>query len=110
MSNARKHIRRMINFPAKIDLGASAPLRDCMLVDVSSGGARLSAEQIARLPADFTVVLSYRGVPRRRCHVIWRSTEEVGVRFEDNEARKGRKIREDRRDTVIADIATATAE
>ena len=105
MSNARKHIRRTINFPARIEVGAPAPLHDCMLIDVSATGARLTAAHVAKLPADFTVVLSYRGVPRRRCHVVWRSSEEVGVRFEDDAAQKKTRVRE-RRDAVIADTAT----
>lgn len=105
MPDARKHIRRMVNFPAKIDTGSPA-LHDCMLMDVSSTGARLAAEQIAGLPADFTVVLSYRGVPRRRCHVVWRSTAEVGVRFEDDKTLKKSKVRENR-NAAIEDTATA---
>jgi hypothetical protein len=114
MSNLRKHTRRMVHFPAKIDVGAAAPMRDCMLMDVSSTGARLTAEQPAQLPADFTVVLSYRGVPRRRCHVVWRSCEEIGVRFEDETAIKKRKVREAPAVTadgaVTADKSAETAE
>lgn len=81
MSNARKLLRRIVNLPVRVDVGGQAPLRDCVLVDVSADGARLALQGTSTVPADFTMVLSYRGVPRRQCHVVWRSADEIGVTF-----------------------------
>ena len=59
------------------------PLGACHLCDVSATGARLSMAPrlLANLPDDFILVLAKRGKVHRRCRIVWRSDEEVGVRF-----------------------------
>ena len=55
----------------------------CHLCDVSATGARLSlaARVQANLPEEFILVLAKRAQVHRRCRVVWRSPDEVGVRF-----------------------------
>jgi hypothetical protein len=49
---------------------------------VTPGYAKLAIEEPAELPQDFTLALSTRGNPTRRCHVVWTTDGEIGVRFE----------------------------
>jgi hypothetical protein len=59
------------------------PIGACHLCDVSASGARLSMAPrlLAKLPDDFILVLAKRAKVRRWCRIVWRSEEEVGVRF-----------------------------
>ena len=59
------------------------PIGACHLCDVSATGARLSMPPrlLAKLPEDFILVLAKRGKVHRRCRIVWRSEDEVGVRF-----------------------------
>jgi hypothetical protein len=53
----------------------------CTMVDVSSSGARLIVKAPAEVPDEFDLLLSRNGSVRRRCKVMRRSDEEVGVQF-----------------------------
>lgn len=77
----RKHVRRTVTYPGQIDLGDGAPTRECKLQDASEEGALISIEAPQDLPDEFTLVLGYDGTARRRCRVVWRSEEQVGVAF-----------------------------
>jgi hypothetical protein len=79
MSNRRKFARRTLNYPAKIIANDGSWGRNCRLVDVSDGGARLVTEQPIELPEDFTLALS--GKIARRCHLKWIDDCEIGVTF-----------------------------
>jgi hypothetical protein len=56
-------------------------LGPCLVVEVSSAGARLVVQASAKLPDQFTIVLSRGGQLRRSCTVMWRSESAVGVKF-----------------------------
>jgi hypothetical protein len=77
----RKYDRRVIRYPAQIDTGAGSLLCECTLYDVSEEGAQIRIGQSQDLPNEFTLVLSHDGAARRRCTVMWRSGERLGVRF-----------------------------
>jgi hypothetical protein len=77
----RKHGRRVIRYPAQIDAGTGAPLRECTLFDVSEDGAQIRIGQSQDLPDEFTLVQSHDGSARRRCTVMWRAGERIGVSF-----------------------------
>lgn len=81
--NDRLEEVRAINFPVTIVEHEVPSARVCMMADVSLHGAMLVVEEAASLPDDFMLLLSYRGVPKRQCQVIWRTRECVGVRFTD---------------------------
>jgi PilZ domain len=50
-----------------------------MLNNVSEGGACVSVSTTRALPAEFTLVLPPNEL--RRCRLVWRSGERVGVEF-----------------------------
>ena len=51
---------------------------ECMIVDLSEGGARLHTP-VETPPAFNLMVLTDSGAIQRRCKVIWRLGDEVGV-------------------------------
>ncbi len=76
--NRRKSGRRPLNYPAKIVASDGSWDRDCRMVDVSAGGARLVVAEPLDLPADFTLAL---GPIARKCQLRWNEDCEVGVLF-----------------------------
>lgn len=57
--------------------------RDCLMMDVAFGGAKLVIEPSTdRLVSkDFFLVLSTTGAAYRRCELVWSNGEQLGVRF-----------------------------
>jgi hypothetical protein len=64
-----------------IDLGDGSPRRECTLCDASQDGAQLMVDDAASLPAEFMLVLSSGGKPRRHCRTMWKTKDQVGVKF-----------------------------
>jgi hypothetical protein len=75
-------MRRPIQIPAKMATNSGAPLRDCIVLDISEDGARLGIEAAQAPPDEFTIVFAPGGCPYRRCRVLWRSETQLGVRFD----------------------------
>jgi hypothetical protein len=49
---------------------------------MSETGAALEVERPTGVPDDFTLLIKPE-IIKRDCHVVWRSTERIGVRFKD---------------------------
>jgi len=83
----RKHPRQVINRIAKFQADAFSLPRDCMITDMSQGGARLFADGV-EVPDQFDLLISgdHKGV-RRGCQVMWRLGGEIGVSFVGPERR-----------------------
>jgi hypothetical protein len=83
-SNRRKFVRRSIAYPARLVAIDESWGRDCHVVDVSDGGAKLRIEKPGALPLDFILALSMGGRSKatRRCHIVWSDGNEIGVKFE----------------------------
>jgi hypothetical protein len=80
-SNRRKFVRRPLSYPAKIVATDGSWGRNCRVIDVSDGGAKLALEKPAQLPQEFFLALSVRGKAARKCHVMWTDENEIGVQF-----------------------------
>ena len=80
-SNRRKFVRRPLSYPAKIVATDGSWGRNCRVIDVSDGGAKLALEQPVELPQEFILALSVRGKAARKCHVMWTDENEIGVQF-----------------------------
>jgi PilZ domain-containing protein len=74
-SERRKSRRLPMTFPSHIDLGAEK--RACVVSDVSETGARIALDRAVELPEEFTLYLSSE-VPRR-CRIVWRNDDTVGI-------------------------------
>jgi hypothetical protein len=55
---------------------------ECALSDVSDRGARINVHDAEIIPDSFLLLLAENGAARRRCHVIWRKPQQIGVKFE----------------------------
>jgi hypothetical protein len=79
LKERRQHERHCINRVAKIQ-SAGSLARDCLVPDISEGGARLYAEGIV-VPDQFVQLLTGSRTVRRECRVVWRLGNEIGVEF-----------------------------
>ena len=77
----RRRVRRIHVFKsAKVTFNGS--LRDCIVRDLSSLGARLAFVSTAYIPDDFSLTFdSARTL--RACRVTWRTATEIGVEFQE---------------------------
>jgi hypothetical protein len=89
----RKNPRRLVSYPAFIDLGDDKPAVKCALCDASQEGAQLAVADPAALPDEFILALSSDGAARRRCRVTWRAEDSVGVQFLKDVKKSARAIR-----------------
>ncbi len=78
--NRRRSERRECKRVAKIQFGTGSLPRDCMITDVSDGGAKIIAEYLD-IPTEFTIIFS-TGHPRQ-CRLAWRIGCELGAEFVD---------------------------
>jgi hypothetical protein len=67
-----------ISRTAKIFLGPTTPVIECVLVDYSAGGACLQLEKYVSLPERFEV---FYGTTKKRCRAVWKRGLRIGVAF-----------------------------
>ena len=76
----RAHPRRRVMKRVRAVINDNKSVADCIMRDVSLGGARLACEHAALLPERFTLVfLAEREM--REVRVVWRRLTEMGVQF-----------------------------
>jgi PilZ domain len=83
-ADRRRSERRLYRGLAKVQFGVGSLPRDCLITDVSDGGARIIAENL-EIPAEFTIIFS-TGRPRQ-CRLVWRIGCEFGAEFIDGALR-----------------------
>ena len=80
VAEMRAHPRFRVFKRAKAVFNANSSVLDCIMRDLSEGGARLSCAQAWQLPERFSLVLvAERAL--RDVRVAWRSLNELGVAF-----------------------------
>ena len=78
----RKSLRRFTRRAATLTFGDQRPSVDCVIWDISEGGARLAvALPLANLPHHFTLNLFRDENVQRNCEVVWMDKRYVGVKF-----------------------------
>jgi hypothetical protein len=75
----RADSRQTINRRAQYVASLGALPRDCLVINLSDGGARLYSE--AGLPDEFTLIVSGEKPLTCECRVVWRLGGECGVAF-----------------------------
>jgi len=81
LNDKRRATRRPIRYTAWIKL-EDKELRGCVLADISDTGARLDVESVEGIPDEFILQLSSRGTAKRKCRVVWRKDDQLGVTFD----------------------------
>lgn len=77
----RRSMREQVQFPAWIDISDGKLPHDCIVLDVSDGGARILLLSPGKLPKEFWLVLTKDRTRRRRCRVVWRADTQVGLEY-----------------------------
>lgn len=54
---------------------------ECMIADISQIGAKIVVKLNMEIPQEFDLLLTRDGVVRRRCGVVWQSSDEIGLTF-----------------------------
>lgn len=75
----RRHKRVKTLKAAQIVYKNSSCVIDCLVVNMSDGGAALQIAKLADLPETFLLKLQHG--PTYRCHVCWRHKNKLGVMF-----------------------------
>ena len=87
----RRSFRHSTRCRAWIEFDNDAPPVSCTLVDVSEGGARIEVAEPARLPEEFSLILIEDAAHVRRCRIIWRGDNEIGISYLEPYARTGQR-------------------
>ncbi len=77
----RRSHRQSLKYPAKIDVGDGKPPRSCVMTDVSATGARVIVDAPDQIPDRFSLLLAAEHGTQRRCKVVWREANELGLEF-----------------------------
>jgi hypothetical protein len=94
MSEAEKRQTRRVRFdsavPARMMGIDGTWQRECMVDDISDGGAKLIVSgSIGNLPLqEFFLVLSSTGLAYRHCKLAWVNGEQIDVSFQGRKAPK----------------------
>ncbi|HWN49943.1 MAG TPA: PilZ domain-containing protein [Xanthobacteraceae bacterium] len=85
MSNERRrNFRVEWNSPATIyDLGRDL-VRPCILANFSNTGARITGVLASTIPDEFMLRITGGRRGTRKCRVLWRSNDTLGVEFTDH--------------------------
>jgi hypothetical protein len=76
----RQRARRSQVSPAWADPGGVLPVIDCRIVDLSDGGARVSAAPGVEIPDVFQLQIDSHRI-LGAAEVVWRGPRQVGVKF-----------------------------
>ena len=77
----RKSQRRSFCYGAEISFENGLPPAPCLIVDMSETGAQLEVSPETKISDEFLLLIGSQTAVRRRCRVVWRSTNRIGVGF-----------------------------
>ncbi len=78
LESKRKHPRRSVADRGKIVINRPFSMMDCIVLDISEGGACLEVSVAVQLPPAFELVFAEK---RRPCNVAWQKDKRIGVSF-----------------------------
>jgi PilZ domain len=82
MSELRKEPRQRTYKAGRIGFGGGQAVINCVIRNLSEGGACLSVESPIGIPDNFTLLFD-SGEASKTCQVIWRKPKQIGVTFRD---------------------------
>jgi hypothetical protein len=77
----KREARKSLGQPAWITLDGGFAARQCVVLDISSAGARLGVDHAHTLPAKLRLAFARDATKGRNCQVVWRSGKSAGVKF-----------------------------
>jgi PilZ domain len=78
---AREPRRQMEKRPAWIAIDDAMTPIDCLVLDVSPGGARIETDAAMDVSDRFVLALVPKHPTRQPCEVIWRDGKTFGIKF-----------------------------
>jgi hypothetical protein len=91
LHDRRKNFRVEWNSPGTIYNREGESGYRCIVKDLSNGGVKISGVVVADVPDQFTLHIA--GDSRtRRCEVLWRKADTLGVKFTDRPALTDKSI------------------
>jgi hypothetical protein len=82
----RRTLRKPFSQPASLFYPNGKPICGCVMRDISDTGARLRLGHpsgVDEIPGEFILAISKSGNVFRRCKLVWRRNNELGVHFAD---------------------------
>ena len=80
--NRRIERRQRVYKQARIVFNNGFGVFDCIVRNLSQGGAMLEMETLLGVPRSFQVILDH-GEKARPCRVVWRTDKRMGIAFGD---------------------------
>jgi PilZ domain len=77
----KREARKLLGQSAWITLDGGFAVRQCVVQDISSAGAKISLNDAATLPASLRLAFSRDARTGHKCQVVWRSGKSAGVKF-----------------------------
>ena len=91
LRDRRKNFRVEWNSPGTIYNREGGSGYHCIVKDLSNGGVKISGVAVANVPDQFTLYIA--GDSRtRKCEVLWRKPDPLGVKFTDRPALSAKSI------------------
>lgn len=82
MAAKRRFARRTyLDRQAWVSLNSERSPIECMVADISQIGAKIVVALKMEIPQEFDLLLTQDGAVRRRCVVVWQSSDEIGLTF-----------------------------
>jgi hypothetical protein len=85
MNNRRTVERTRVLRNAKILVPSVSSVVHCTVQNITSGGACLTLANTYGLPTTFELTFEH-GRTRRTCHVVWHTSDRLGVAFDKQPA------------------------
>ena len=77
----KREPRKRLGKPAWITLDGGFAVRQCVVQDISSAGAKLVFEDANTLPATLRLAFARDARTGHQCQVVWRRGNLAGVKF-----------------------------
>ena len=77
----KRESRKLLGQPAWITLDGGFAVRQCVVQDISSAGARISVDDAATLPAQLRLAFARDARTGHKCQVVWRRGSSAGLKF-----------------------------
>jgi PilZ domain len=77
----KREARKSLRQPGWITLDGGFAVRPCVVQDISSAGAKITADDASALPGTLRLAFARDARTGRNCQVVWRRGNSIGVKF-----------------------------
>ena len=77
----KREARKSLRQPGWITLDGGFAARPCVVQDISSAGAKITADNANALPGTLRLAFARDARTGRNCQVVWRRGKTVGIKF-----------------------------